>query len=487
MPPAHPTSGPPIRIDLAWGRIDIALSPDEMQAALVRLEPAGGLPPGPEALEEALAAAGLPTGLDTAALAEILRDSIESWRGQRLLGSGTPPTVGRDARLEWAVDLSKRPGTARGDGSIDLRERHLVHNVSEGQLLVRKFPATAGQSGRTLGGKEIAAAQGKDLGITAGENVVFDEAAGEFRAATAGVASWDGAVLSVAPLFRLDGDIDYATGDLSVDCAVYIGGTVRSGFTVAARGDAIVAGSVEDGAVLQIQGDLTVGGGIVGGKTKIGITGDLRCHFIQNASVSARGGIRVGSYIRNARVRGGAGLVVERGGGRLGGNISGGHTTAGASVELHSLGAVAEPTTLLEVAGDMASQKETARLQREQAFCDTNISKMMRTLGLQTPTPAAVRRLLPTIPPGKRPLYVKVLQQLNLLLKRRRETDSDLKRLLRDSAEHLARSKVRVSGGLFPRAQIQLGQTAYRATAQTGPGVLELAGKKVVFTPMDVA
>jgi uncharacterized protein len=470
------------RLEHPWGVMEIAIAADGMAASLRRLCPRESFPPEIDALLSALAAEGIVHGIDNASLMERVKlaDRPGGWQGDLPFARATPAVAGTDSRLEFDFDIRQKPGKLRDDGSIDLRQRNLVRNVKAGQLLARIEPATAGRPGRTLAGEVLECTGGKDLEVVVGDNVRVDEGTGGFFSEIDGVVSYEKGCISVRSLFTLDGDVDYLSGDLEVDNDLCVTGTVRSGFGISAGGNVTVVGNIENGAILKVKGDLAVGGGILGEKTRVGIAGDLRCQFIQNASVSARGHIWVGSYVRNASVRCGASLTVERGGGRLGGSITGGRSSAGESIRLHSAGSIADTPTVLAVLGDMPMQKRLERLAQERAFCDGNITKMLRTLGLEIPDAESVRRLMQSSAPNRRELYMKILQQVNLLGKRRRAVAEEENALQRDNAKHLEQASIVLTGTLHGRSDLYIGTAVYRCRTDIAGGRFILRGKVVV-------
>ena len=63
------------------------------------------------------------------------------------VAEGHPPQDGEDAQVEILVDLERRGGQEREDGSIDFREVNFTPNVSAGQLVARRTSPIPGAPG----------------------------------------------------------------------------------------------------------------------------------------------------------------------------------------------------------------------------------------------------------------------------------------------------------------------------------------------------
>lgn len=160
---------------------------------------------------------------------------------------GKKAVAGQDAQLMFEIDMDEKPGVIMPDGSIDLRERNLVHNVSDGSLIARKIPATAAEAGQNLFGDVLKAEDGQDAVFVAGEGARLCEEDYEGQVVQAIYATIDGAVafhsgsVSVNAVYRISGDVDYETGNVEFDGDVFIFGSVNTGFEVRAGGNVTVA------------------------------------------------------------------------------------------------------------------------------------------------------------------------------------------------------------------------------------------------------
>jgi uncharacterized protein (DUF342 family) len=287
----------------------IWISPDRMEAYYVSLPQIGtAIYPAKADVEALLERLKIKVGIQSDTIEALCRKLAggEKVPVLTLVAQGQPPQPGENARLAYSFDIEEKPGKVLKDGSIDLRERNLLHSVSADTLLAEKIEPTQGVTGQTLFAEPIETTAGEDISVEAGTGVrLSDEGGIKLYAETDGVARLQDGKLCVTPVFVLQGDVDYKSGNIDLDTDVQISGWVRSGFTVKASGSVTVGDGVEDGAIVNVQGDVTIGKGVIGANTRIIVQGDFRAQFIQNASVIAKGNIWVGSYIMNATVRAG--------------------------------------------------------------------------------------------------------------------------------------------------------------------------------------
>lgn len=224
-------------------------------------------PPGvsPQAVRQALAAAGVCQGIDEEAIALLLASP-----------PGTPvvvararlPEPSRDGTVEPLVEVHRRPRRVRGD-RVDHRERYALPQVAAGDPVARLVPPVPGADGVDVTGRPLSAAPARPARVQAGEGVVArpDPDGGatffalrEGRPVVERLAGLDWRV-DVVPLLVHRGDVDVASGNLRFRGDVLIQGNVREGARVVAAGHVWVEGNV-DGASIQADGDIQVAGGV---------------------------------------------------------------------------------------------------------------------------------------------------------------------------------------------------------------------------------
>ena len=333
-------------------------------------------------IEPWLVDAGIVEGVEYEAIRQLAAQSDR--RGALVIARATAAVDGEDARVEMLVDGRCAIGAEREDGSVDFRQIASVPMVEAGQVIARLVPARIGQAGRTVTGKFLAARSGKGLQLRAGDNVALREEGEQllFVATMAGAICQKGDELSVTRLLRIEGDVDFHTGNLDFDGVIHIGGGVQQGFAIKATGSIAVAGTVEAGAVLACGGDLAVGGGIVGRRTRVQAGGDMRAQYVQEATVAAEGDIELAEYAYQARLRAGGAISVKGGQGPRGGSIVGGQTWGRQRIEMRLAGARSHPVTTLTAGMDSASAHKLDKLKSAVDLTYTQLSRLLSRFGL---------------------------------------------------------------------------------------------------------
>ena len=457
------------------------VSPDKMTACLLNLPQVGdAIAPCSEDVAAGLRGMGVTIGIDEEAI-QSLCAALEVGAPLPLavpIAKGEEPAPGSDAYLEFTFDTAKKPGEMREDGSIDLRERNLVNNVVEGNLIAEKVAATAGTVGSNLLGEEIETTDGQDCDVRPGEGCRLDETEDKVRvfATLDGAATHQNGTVAVSPVLRINGDVGYDTGNIEIEKDLYVSGSVQSGFTVDVGGEANIAGVVETDARLHIKGNLTVGNGILGDKTTIVVFGDLRTRFIQNARVLVVGNVEVGSYIHNAVVRCGGTITIQQGGGDRGGSVVGGKITAGEEIVLASAGSPSGPATTIAFDADPESARKMEKLEQGIRFCDQNITKMMRTLELDSFEPNAIKATLDKVPAAKKELFIKIMGKMNELVKHKRKSIEEHESLTAKINANLHRAKLQVKKKLYTGSEIRFGAQTFEPMDDVGPAVIQLIG-----------
>lgn len=172
---------------------------------------------------------------------------------------------GTDGRVMLTVDLEEdRKPLEKADGKVDYKDLVRLRNVLKGKLIAKIIPAQPGKLGMTVTGDELAFKAGKEAHFKIGKNVLIDNDGTSMYAAIDGLVTLtDNGKINVFPVYEVNGDVDYSTGNIDFVGTVVIRGNVLSGFTVKSAGDIRVVGGVE-GAELISGGSIEITGGIIG-------------------------------------------------------------------------------------------------------------------------------------------------------------------------------------------------------------------------------
>ena len=311
-PSAVPPEGSPAAVKVA---------PDDLTAWLMPWKEG---PADAETIRAALVGAGVTAGID--------EDKVTAAAGTRLaapvvIARGRSPQDGVDAVPEFALeDLAGEAGPAiRPDGSVDFRDLGGIPLVSTGDVLVRKVPAVQAIDGATVRGKKLPAKKPKDFDLRklAGQNTGLSEDRLALVAKAGGLASRVGDKVAVMPMYAVEGDVDFKTGNLDFEGNITVTGGVKSGFKLHATGAIQIGGTVE-GAQVEAGGAITVLGGVVGQHDcVIRAGGPVAARFIQGSEIHATGPVTVGSEIRDSTIVSEASVTVAGAGRIVGGLVRG--------------------------------------------------------------------------------------------------------------------------------------------------------------------
>jgi uncharacterized protein (DUF342 family) len=172
------------------------------------------------------------------------------------------------------------------------------------------------------------------------------------------ITTTDNEKINVFPIFEVNGDVDYNTGNIDFVGTIVIRGNVRAGFKVKADGDIRVLGSVE-GAELDAGGSIEISAGIIGqnkGLVKAGKS--VKSAFIQDGIVEAGEDVLVSQSIMHSTIRAGKNVICQG----VKGLIVGGMIQAGEKVAARIVGNSMSTNTIIEVGVLPALRNELLRI-----------------------------------------------------------------------------------------------------------------------------
>ncbi|MDR3331724.1 MAG: FapA family protein [Synergistaceae bacterium] len=311
----------------------LKISDDALKCEMWYIPEEGTAPhPTMEMVKGFMVARGVVYGHDEEIIMKMLNTPIR--REWVVTSAGSAPKNGKDAKIDYKVDLNVLKPRAVGD-KVDMKELGTVINVIKGQEIAEKIPVVPGVDGVSLMGKKISAYMGKDKNLPTGKGTTVSEDKLHLYAEYDGNLLIKDGKLSVNPVFEVKGDVDYGVGNIDFIGPVTIQGSVREGFEVSSGSDLIVNGVVE-GALLTSKGSTTIKVGIRGtGKAKITSKGDVNAGYIDQAFVRSDSNINVAEAIWHSDI-GARGVITAMGAKK--GQIVGGHVQAGNEVVCEVLG-----------------------------------------------------------------------------------------------------------------------------------------------------
>jgi uncharacterized protein (DUF342 family) len=376
------------------GFADIVVAEDEMSATATLAPPTeSDKALSMDSVRELIGKLGIVAGVDEEGLANaVLSCNLERRPIHGFLlarGKAPSPEIPEHYKLEPRF-AEKRKQFSLDPVRVDPKEQSSLLVAKKGELLASLVPASAGQAGYNIRGREIPAPHSSVLAIGAGENVIATQAG--LEAAVDGLISFIGDIergpltLKVDQVLLVRGDVDYSTGHIVFPGDVFIEGRVGDGFKVWSGGS-IHCKATMDAYDVNSKKDLLCSQGIIGRrKAEIKVGGELRAKFVQNCRVAVRGNVTVSTAIVGTRLYS-LGMV------DLGdkGVIMGGELFASHGVRCGRLGNQAHQRTLVHVGSDFAVKQRLDRSNEKLRLLALEARKAAE-IAKQNPSPAIERR-----------------------------------------------------------------------------------------------
>lgn len=335
----------------------------------------------PDFIAEQLGRVGVVFGVDRPAIEAAIQKSVDDKNTVQpgvVVARAVEAIAGHDATLVLEIDSTVKAGKMTRDGRMDFRERDLILNVLEGQVLARKVPPTTGTPGRTVTGTEISAKPGKDREFRPGENVTVNDR-GEFLAAIDGMVGVRGERLEVRQLVQIPKDVDFSTGNVAFDKgAIEVAGAVRTGFCVRAFSNVVVNGVVEAAEIIS-GGDVEFRQGMAGGGAgKVKSQGFLKSPYIESATLEVGGDLFVTDELFCCDTLVGGDVMVS--GGK--GIVIGGRLHAGGMVTANAVGTDTGGSTVIRVGRYLP---EVERLEKAAEAIEKGVAQLKERRRLRQP------------------------------------------------------------------------------------------------------
>ncbi|GIP43764.1 hypothetical protein J45TS6_22230 [Paenibacillus sp. J45TS6] len=325
---------------------------------------------------------GIAYGIKTDTIRAIAASPLNFYGQKILIAEGDVPEAGKDGIIQFltSTDLTgERRPLETGNGRVDYKEITRLNNVKKGQVIAKKIDPSPGKPGKSVKGDLIPFSPGKEARFKTGKNVVVSTEGNAMYASIDGlITTTENHRINVFPVFEVNGDVDYKTGNIDFVGTVVIRGNVLSGFKVKAAGDIRVIGGVE-GAEVFAEGSIEVTGGIIGynkGLIQAGV--DVKSSFIQDANVEAGQCIYVSQSIMHSSIRAGKECICAG----TKGLIVGGLIQAGERVAARVVGNPMSTVTTIEVGVMPRLRNELTNLRQQQKGLSESIDKTAKALHL---------------------------------------------------------------------------------------------------------
>ncbi|MBP2240154.1 uncharacterized protein (DUF342 family) [Cytobacillus eiseniae] len=282
-----------------------------------------------------------------------------------VIAEGIPSKDGSNAYLLDEVQKDKKEKREK----FNFRNVIEIPSVTSGQVLASIYPPTPGTSGTDVFGHVIPAKNGMPLKIRPGKNVILNGT--KFYSTSDGQLSLTSKLISVNPVYEVQGDLDLKTGNINFIGNVVIRGNVPSGYEVIAGGDVKIFGLVE-GAIIRSDGNIIISGGVSGGnKGSLFAIGNIQAAYLNQANVESKQDIFVNNSILHSEVKAAGSIFCENA------LVIGGRLTAGKSIHIKEVGnRLFTKTTLRAGVDDSVIERESA-LQKNKIELNATFEKLM--------------------------------------------------------------------------------------------------------------
>jgi uncharacterized protein len=428
-------------------------------------------------LEQVLESYSIRYGIQYEMLANIAQKPIDFFFKKTVIASGTAPVDGEDGHVQllFEQDLQEKKPAELDDGTVDHREVLRLANVRKGQLIATRTLAKEGLNGKAVTGETLFARKGKEARFKLGKNVVTDPDQLSVYAAIDGiVVKTDREKLNVFPVYEVNGDVDYNTGNIEFVGTVLVRGNVLTGFRIKAEGDIRILGGVE-GAELEAGGSIEIQAGILGhNKGLIKAGKNVKSSFIQDANVQAAEDIIVSQSIMHSNIRAGRNVVCTG----PKGLIVGGLIQAGEKVTARTIGNTMSTATAVEVGVLPELRNELMELRHQVKSLMDNIGKTDKALLLLDQMAAAGQ-----LSPDKLGMRIKLghtkkqaVEELNAAKERILEIEKSL--------EDTDKARVEIISTIYSGAKVVIGRyTRFIKDAQSRV-VFKFSDGEIALIPM---
>lgn len=430
--------------------------------------------PGVEMINQEISKQGITHGIIDVALIRI--KNVKERFFNELFSETRDAVNGKDAEIIYKIQ-NKGPAKPKllEDGRADYYNTNVIENVVKGQVIIEKTPPTNGVPGITVKGKAIHAMNGKNKKLPIGKNI--EHSSDGLRA----IASIDGMLstarnrVSILPVFEVNGDVDFSTGNIEFLGNVIIKGSVKNGFQIKSGGDVHVYGIVE-GGFIEADGNITIQTGIRGlKKSRIIAKGSVSTKFIENAYVSANLDVIAEEAIMHCDIVAGNSVVLNKNKGL----IVGGTIRAAQFIRCKNIGNNLATRTEIEIGVDPALKDEFVEISKEYNQVKENIKKSKQGVKILE----EIKEKQGGLPPVKE----KMLMDLLINLKNSTEKEEELRQEVMDFSEKLNQLKdafIEIEEVLNPGIEVKIGEYSKRFTNQNYKIKVYLSHGDIVVTPL---
>jgi uncharacterized protein (DUF342 family) len=466
---------------LADAAVSVAVASDKRQAYVTLTTADGGQPLTLDMITQAIAKAGLSDSLVDQEMVNqcFQRQSVKDM----CIAQATLPIRGKDAVYTPLVESETiAPPDVDDQGVADMMSTHQFFIVDVGTPLMKRVPATVGEAGLDVTGKEMKPVPGNDPGFT--KNLTGVEISPEDPNVL--VAAVKGHPVVVKNGVNIDStlhveNVDANTGNITFDGSLEVKGEVAAGMTIDVTGDVFIKEGVERAAI-KAGNSIKIGGGIIGGEDaerpdeeiieyKINAGVDIEAKFVHLATLTAKNNIVVKEYISHSYVKSGNQLLLGQEAGK--GMVFGGQCEALHRVVINQLGNEAYIPTHV-TAGKLGElTKAYHNLEKDLATRSQEVAQLESILEkIQKSDPVVL---------GKMPLdKSEKIRHTIVAINEKMERTQELLHALEPEIELQKKAAIEVTKKVYPNAVMTINGTTKPFSEQTSGATWVQWGDQIV-------
>lgn len=350
---------------------------EAMEAYLTLVHPMEDEPYTLEEVMERIEEKKLSYGLNKEIVAVVVQDQVYDTAVR--IAEGLPSIPGEDGRYEYFFNTNpdQKPIILE-DGSVDYNTLGKMELCKEGDILAIYYPAVPGTDGINVYGEAIKARREKELRFLRGKGF-REEATKEgtkYYANLDGRVELRGEILTVSPVFIVQGDLDAVTGDVKFNGDIVVMGSVLAHVRVKAEGHITVHGHVETATLIAKKNILLKNGMQGAGQGQVFAKGDVSARFFEQTNVVCGGTINANT-IMNCTMDAGKEIIVS---GKRG-MIIGGELHAVEKITAYEIGNRIGLMTVVRIGISGSFERQIEKIDQSMEWINDELGEVGRQLG----------------------------------------------------------------------------------------------------------
>lgn len=429
-----------------WFKIDV--SDDKLEAFMTLYPPKpGGASVIFDDVISGLKTKNIVVGIDESSVKNVIDNEL--YFKKHLIAKGIPPVKGKDAKIKYNFNTeNKLKPEIVENGSVDLKRLGLIQSVKKGFILSKKIPSTKGIDGTNIFGKKILAQDGEDIEFRYNsDNIEISDDKTYLTAKIDGRIYFYNGKIILEKILKIEGDVNYSTGNIDFLGTVVITGKVEDNFIVKADGDIFIKKTIGK-SIVESKNSIIVEGGILGkGESFVKAENNVLAKFIESGNVVANQNVIVDKVIMHSNITAGTAIIVKGDKGA----VIGGLNRAGKKIEINESGAIGGTITELEVGLSPDVLFKLNQLNEKKILEIKRINKI--ALGIETLERKRIKNIISSKEEGQLKQLTAMLDKANLKLE---EVYHEINQLtLVIQPDHKA--QIKIKNKVYPGTKVIIG------------------------------